>query len=212
MRFFILLGLIGLLLMSSGCHDGVGSADLTFNIVNGLTGAPVVGAEVRLVTDGVAGPEFENVDSNVITIPNVPPGNDYSVVVPTPIGTAPVWFGPFSLAGSDRTFDIEVLTYQQLLDTYGVAQPTNGTVTLVAFGYDRFGPNATPLEVQVDVDNGAFTGTGTPAVVTGIPFPPATHDVTVTATQSGKTVTFPGMLFLGGNSVQVARVSFAEAQ
>jgi len=210
MRLFVFIVLIGILMIVNGCQDGFGNANLTFNIINQLTGNPVIGTEVRLVTNGVPGPEFEGVDTSQIVVPDVPPDDDYSVILYTPIGSAPVWFGPFRVAGSPRTFDIQVLTYQQLLASYGVAQPTNNTVTLVVFGYDRFG--GTPLEVQVNVDNSAYTGTGTPAIVTGIPFPPAIHNVILTATATGQTVQFPSLLFTNPNIIMVVRASFAEVR
>ena len=200
--FFLLCGVLAL--VTVGCQDASPDAGITVRVVNQLTGGPVTGTDVFLQGSGIT-TRFTTNAFGTVLIPDVPVGGPYSLLLVTPAGYAPGLAGPISFSGVNRTVIGEVLTYAQLLATYGVAQPTDNTATVVAFGYERLDGVSPTREVQLTVDS--TTDTGNPAVVTGIPVPPPGHNITVTDTATGRAVLFPGQQLVP-NSVLVVQAAF----
>jgi hypothetical protein len=189
-----------LALVFNGCIDGPISTNLTVKVVNQLTGDPVANTDVRLLDITTV---FTTNASGIVIIPEVP--NDlHALLIVPPEGIAPALVGPFYVTGS-RTVIAETLTYSQLLATYQIARPTNNTATVIAFGYTRLNGSSPPREVELTVDN--TTATGTPAVVTGTPVPPAPHDITVIDTATDSYGVFPSFQ-LPLNSVLVVQAAF----
>ncbi|MHB0936869.1 MAG: hypothetical protein ACYC6A_10800 [Armatimonadota bacterium] len=198
MSLVIVVGLL------AGCHDAPSETGITVRVVNQLTGGPVAGTDVFLQGSGIT-TRFTTSASGTVFIPDVPVGGPYSLLLVTPAGYAPVLAGPIAFSGANLTVISEVLTYAQLLATFGVARPTDNTATVVAFGYERLDGDSPTREVQLTVDT--MTDTGNPAVVTGIPVPPPGHNITVTDTATGRAVLFPGQQLVP-NSVLVVQAAF----
>lgn len=205
MRFLWLFLLCGVLaLVFIGCGDGPGSGLLTVRVVNQLTGEPVANAEVRLLDSNTV---FTTDAFGQVVIPNVP-NELISLLVLPPAGSAPTLVGPFRMGNVNRTVVAETLTYDQLLNTYGVARPTNNTATVVAFGYNRLNGSSPSREVRLTVDT--ISDTGNPAVVTGIPVPPAGHNIAIVDIATDDEDVFPNFQLVA-NSVLVVRAAFLGA-
>jgi len=204
--------LVSLLLLFIGCGDNGNNNNNMFPVsasVTTTTGAPIANADITLAENGTVLESFPATGDNGQTrLPNVRNATGLTLIV-SPSATIPrTIYGPL-VVNRSRTITIPVRTFTELANTFDVTAPTNGTATLVVFGYENATTLGTTIPVSVQVDTGDTLGPGDPVVYPNISAS-TTHTIKVTDPATGKMLVYRNIAFTG-NTITVLDAIFAES-
>lgn len=212
MRIPILLALlVSFLLLFIGCGDDNDNENSMFPVTTRVTttaGTPIANANISLARNGTIIGTFPRTGNEGRSSLRVRNATGLTLVIDQTATFPRTIYGPL-IVNRSRTITIPVRTFAQLQTENDVTVPTNGTATLVVFGFANADTTNTTIPVTVQVDTGTVRGPSDPVVYPNISAS-TTHTIKVTDPSTGRMLVFRNIAFTS-DTITVLDAIFAES-